>query len=272
MNRATRWVFAAAFLAPGLIGISSSHPQERAVVVPPPGTALSELISGYYFRLKETQTLQDDESANPGSLWTEYGAELWSTAEGAADKACASCHRDAQDTMTRVGASYPKFYMPLGKPINVEQRINLCRTENMQAPAWGWESDELLAMTTFVKRQSRGLPVSLRIDGPAKPFFEKGKAFFYRRFGQIDMACNQCHEKYYGKHLRADWLSQGHTNGYPAYNLGYQRLISLQEMFRHCNERVRATPYDFGADEYVNLELYMAWRGSGLPVETPAVR
>jgi sulfur-oxidizing protein SoxA len=35
---------------------------------------------------------------------------------------------------------------------------------------------------------------------------------------------------------------------------------------------MRSTPHDFGADEYVNLKLYMAWRGNGLPVETPAVR
>ena len=29
---------------------------------------------------------------------------------------------------------------------------------------------------------------------------------------------------------------------------------------------VRAKPYAYGADEYVNLELYLAWRGRGLPV------
>ena len=35
---------------------------------------------------------------------------------------------------------------------------------------------------------------------------------------------------------------------------------------------VRAEPYPFGADAYVDLEVYLAWRGRGLPVETPAVR
>ena len=35
---------------------------------------------------------------------------------------------------------------------------------------------------------------------------------------------------------------------------------------------VRAVPYADGADEYVELELYLAWRARGLPVETPAVR
>jgi len=35
---------------------------------------------------------------------------------------------------------------------------------------------------------------------------------------------------------------------------------------------VRAEPYPYGAQEYVNLELYLAWRAQGLPIETPGVR
>jgi sulfur-oxidizing protein SoxA len=43
-------------------------------------------------------------------------------------------------------------------------------------------------------------------------------------------------------------------------------------MFDWCNTSVRAEPYPLGSDEYVNLELFMAWLGRGLPVETPAIR
>ena len=52
----------------------------------------------------------------------------------------------------------------------------------------------------------------------------------------------------------------------------WQNLGSLHRMFQGCLARVRATPYQGGAEEYVNLELYMAWRGNNLAVETPAVR
>ena len=71
---------------------------------------------------------------------------------------------------------------------------------------------------------------------------------------------------------QAGTLSQGQINGFPNYFLGFQRQVSTHFMFRLCTERVRATPFDFGADEYIGLELYTAWRGRGLPVETPAVR
>ena len=43
-------------------------------------------------------------------------------------------------------------------------------------------------------------------------------------------------------------------------------------MFAWCNTAIRAQPLAHGADDYVNLELYLAWRDRGLPVETPGVR
>ena len=47
---------------------------------------------------------------------------------------------------------------------------------------------------------------------------------------------------------------------------------SLQRRIRNCLTGVRAEPYAYGAPEMVALELYLADRARGLPVETPAVR
>jgi len=238
----------------------------------PESAAVSGPTSGYQYRKPETRAIQDDDDINSAFLWIESGAEAWSRAEGAAGKACASCHGRAEESMKGVGASYPKYHAPSGKPINLEQRINLCRTENMRAPAWDWETDELLAMTTYVKHQSRGMPVAVDIDGPARPFFEAGKLLFHKRLGQIDMACSHCHDGQVGRNLRGQELSQAQVNGFPTYVLGFQRVVSVSFLFRFCNSRVRAAPYDFGSEAYVGLELYTTWRGQGLPVETPAVR
>ncbi len=234
--------------------------------------ATEDIRSGYYWASVETQAMQDDDFANPGMIWVEQGEDLWNKAEGSAGKSCADCHGNAEDSMKGVGASYPKFRKELGKLQNLEQRINECRVKNMGAKKWKWESEELLSMTTFVRYQSRGMPVAVTIDGPAKPFFEKGKAFYYQRRGQLDMACKNCHVDNAGGMLRAQLLSQGQSNGFPTYRLKWQKVGSLQRRFRGCNKQVRAQPYPYGSDEYVNLELFLAWRGRGLPIETPAVR
>ncbi len=267
-------VGAAVLATTGLVAAGQVWSDEigRLAITPQPGNPLSELISGYEFRDEKTQQLQDDDFENPAFLWLERGEELWDVAEGEAGKACSSCHEAAEDTMKGIAAAYPKFNEALGKPINLEQRINMCRTDNMKAKAWKWESDELLGMTVYVRHQSRGMPVNVAVDGPMTPFFEKGKEFYYGRRGQLDMSCANCHEDYYGTRIRADMLSQGHSNGFPTYRLKWQKVGSLHRRFRGCNSQVRADRFGYGADEYVNLEVYLGWRGNGMPVETPAVR
>ena len=142
----------------------------------------------------------------------------------------------------------------------------------MKAKPWKWESRELLAMTAYVRNQSRGNPVKVKIDGPVAPFYAKGKAFYEERRGQLDMACSHCHVDNAGQQIRANILSQGQSNGFPTYRLKWQKVGSLHRRFRGCNKQVRATPFAAGSDEYVNLELFLAHRGTGLPVEAPAVR
>jgi sulfur-oxidizing protein SoxA len=233
---------------------------------------VGDMKSDYHVSTSTTQTIQSDDFTNGAFLWVDQGEELWSNVEGAAGKSCASCHDDATKTMKGVGATYPKYNAGVGKMINLEHRINLCREQNMQAKPWKWESDQLLGMTAYVKLQSRGMPVNVSIDGPARPFYEKGKKFYFQRRGMMDVACAQCHIDNEGKMARADLLGQGHSNGFPTYRLKWQKFGSLHRRFRGCNKNIRAQPYKAGSDEYTNLELFVSHRGNGLKVETPSVR
>ena len=228
--------------------------------------------SGYTYLSEEHRQLQDDAFGNPGMLWVERGRALWDQTQGDSQQACASCHGDAATSMRGVRTRYPQFDPRTKKLINLEQQINRCRTEQLQAEAYPYESEALLALSAFVGFQSRGMPLAVDIKGPAAPFFEAGKAFFMRRRGQLDMACSQCHDEYAGQRLRGEVVSQGQTNGFPIYRLSWQTLGSTHRMFAWCNTAIRAQPLAHGGDDYVNLELYMTWRGRGLPVETPGVR
>ena len=232
----------------------------------------NDRCSGYTFLSEENQQLQDDEFANPGMLWVEKGRELWQKVDGPSSKSCASCHADAATSMRGVRTRYPTFDPRRKKLINLEQQINHCREEHLQAKPYPYESEPLLALTTFVRFQSRGMPVNVQIDGLALPFFEKGNAFFMRRRGQLDLACTHCHDQNAGQRLRGEVVSQGQSNGFPIYRHLWQTLGSVHRMFAWCNTAVRAEPFPYGSDDYVNLELYVAGRGRGLPVETPAVR
>jgi sulfur-oxidizing protein SoxA len=229
-------------------------------------------LSGRAFQSQDTQQLESDDGANPGMLWVEQGTELWRKVEGAAGKSCASCHGESPERMKGVAATYPKVEARTGELLNIEGRINQCRTQQMSAPALTYESQALLGLTAFVTHQSRGMPRKVATDGAAKPFFETGKAFYVSRQGQLNLACGQCHDDNAGKRLRGDTISQGQTNGWPAYRLEWQTLGSLHRRLRACSLGVRAEVLDYGSPDYLALELYLAWRGEGLPLESPGVR
>jgi L-cysteine S-thiosulfotransferase len=228
--------------------------------------------SGHDFAGAESRSLQDDDTTNPGILWVLQGETLWAQTAGAAQRSCADCHGDARNSMKGVAARYPAFDAALGHPIDLEQRINRCRTEHQKAEPLAWESAELLALTAFVAHQSRGLPIAVPNDARLQSFSDLGNQLFHRREGQMNLSCSQCHDDNWGKRLAGNVIPQGHPTGYPLYRLEWQSLGSLQRRLHNCMTGVRAEPYDYGAPEAVALELYLMERANGMPIETPAVR
>jgi len=238
----------------------------------PEGSPFDKLYSGWRYRSPETQTFQMDDFENPGFPLVDRGQSLWSTADGSAGKSCASCHNDASESMKGVRAAMPKWHDKIGKVQSLEHHINYCRTERMGAKEWKWESNDMLGMTAYVGLQSRGMPVNVKTDGKNKDFHDKGKQLYYTRVGQLDMSCAGCHEDNTGRMIRADHLSQGQINGFPLYRFKWSKMGSIHRRFRGCMNNIRAKPYKRGSDEFTALELYVASRGQGLRVETPAVR
>jgi len=238
-----------------------------ATEIPP-----AERRSGYTFMGPDTKAMQDDDTANPGMLGVIDGEALWKRKTGTTGKACADCHDNARVSMKGVAAHYPAFDRELGRPVNLEQRINLCRVRHQQATPLGYESHDLLALSAYVGRQSRGMSISAGADPALKPFVARGHQLFMQRQGQLNLSCSNCHDDVWDKHLAGSAITQGQPTGYPLYRLEWQSLGSLQRRLRNCMIGTRAEPYDYGAPELVELELYLMSRASGLPIETPAVR
>ena len=212
---------------------------------------LSERKSGYEFMSRETRAMQDDDITGPAALTLLDGEALW------ARLGCASCHTD----MKGVAARYPA--MVGGKLTTLEQQV---RHKN---PELQYESRELLALTAYVARQSKGLPIEVK---PVQPNLDAGKAFFFKRQGQLNLACAQCHDDNWGKNLAGAPIPQAHPTGYPIYRLEWQGMGSLSRRLRNCLTGMRAELLPQGSPEAADLELYLMWRARGMPMEAPAVR
>lgn len=253
-------------LALAIVGCSQQNSQPTANY-----ETLDEVISGYAFLQPETQALQDDEFSNPGYLWVDKGEALFN--EPAANgQSCASCHTDEDRSLIGASTHFPKYDERAGTLINIEGRINLCRVTHQSAPKLEYESEHLLVLTTYVTNLSKGSRVAGELSPKVQSNYDNGQAYFNMRRGQFNLSCAQCHDDNAGKSLRGDTISQGHSNGFPTYRLEWQTLGSLHKRFQYCDIGVRAEPLPGGSQTYIDLEYFLANRGRGLQVETPAVR
>lgn len=250
------------FIAPALA--------QQALITAKPVTTKPK--SGIEFASADIRAMQADDFANPGMLWVARGEKMWNAPAGRSNKSCAACHQDAASSMKAVAARYPRIDKPTGKVINIEGRINNCRERNQSADPLQYESEELLALTAYVAHQSRGMPVAVEVNAANRPHLERGRDIYYRRQGQMNLACVHCHEQNAGRKLLAETISEGHGNAYPAYRLEWQAAGSLHRRLRACYYGVRAVMPAFGSEELLDLELYLARRSTGLTVETPGVR
>lgn len=210
--------------------------------------------------------MQQDDFANPGMLWVSLGQALWQETQGRGGKSCASCHGEIA-SIAKV--PYPRRDRDGKSLINLEGRIERCRVEQMGAAPLGYESKGLLALTAAIRHFMRGAPAPVIEDRAA---IEEGETYYRQRRGRLDLSCADCHEKFAGKKLRDETISQGHSNGFPAYRVRWRSVGSLHRRFQTCNQAVGAETSALDAEDYIALEWYLAWRGRALPVETPAVR
>lgn len=234
--------------------------------------ALSEIYSGWAFRSVETQALQLDDFDNPGMIFVDQALEVYAAADGSAGKSCADCHGDDAEGLVGVRAVYPKWNEAAGEVRTLEMAVNACREERMGAEPWKWTGGDMVNMTALISSVSRGLPVSVAIDGPVQSVWEQGKELYYTRTGQLELSCANCHEDNYGNMIRADHLSQGQINGFPTYRLKNTKLNAVHDRFKGCVRDTRAETFAPGSAEFIALELYVASRGNGLSVEGPSVR
>lgn len=232
----------------------------------------SPLKSGVEFASADVRSLQGDDFLNPGMLWVTRGESIWRTRESPAQKTCSDCHGRAEESMRGVAARYPTQDASTGRVLNIEQRINACRTGNQGAAAWAYESDALLSISAYVAHQSRGMPVAGEVPAALREHFARGRDQYRRRIGQMNLACVHCHQQNWGRTLLAQTISQGHGNAYPAYRLEWQAVGSLQRRLRACYFGVRAEMPAYESPQLLDLEVYLAWRGRSLPIETPGVR
>ena len=187
---------------------------------------------------------------------------------------CASCHRRCAPR--RCAASRPAIPRSTRQAATVqdlEARIDRCRTERQRRRGVGRASPKTCSRSPRTSPINRAACRSASpIDGPARASFDRGRAFYCKRHGQMNLACAQCHDQNWGKRLLAETISQGHGTAFPAYRLEWQRSDRCSGAFARACFGVRAEMPAPGAPRAHRPRALSRWRAQGLPIEAPGVR
>jgi sulfur-oxidizing protein SoxA len=228
--------------------------------------------SGYEYIKPATRAMQDDDFENPGMLAVEHGQELFNEKQPGASKSCADCHGENGLKLDKKSlARYPLVNEKKDGIVTLQQTISVCRN-NSGSEALPPNHSDLIALETFVRNRAFGEAVNVQTNGAAAELLKKGEKIYQTRYGLIDMSCAHCHSTYPGQMIRGQKISQGQSNGFPAYRLDIGEMTNLHQRIQQCLTSMRAEPFDADSEEIKLLGFYLMSRSNGLKIETPAVR
>jgi len=125
---------------------------------------------------------------------------------------------------------------------------------------------------------SNGLPVQVdTTSAEARAAILRGKASFYRRVGERNHACADCHtpehgaNRFLGGRLLAD-ASVGLTHHFPTWRTDRGEVWDLRKRFQWCMTPLGTNMLAADAIEYAELELYLATFDNGRPLSVPGIR
>lgn len=218
-----------------------------------------------------------DPVVNPAVVMAESAAPLW-TRKGPAGKSCADCHAGGlEKAMKGVATKYPKFVQEFRRVMSIEDLVAHHGTQATGLPLHAQSSDNL-NLSMLIKMQSNGMPVAVDIESrQAKAALERGKAGFYRRVGQRNHACADCHDpargggKFLGGRLLGT-TEEGLTKHFPTFRTNFGVVWDMRKRMQWCMLPLGMNYLPADAVEYAEIELFLTSFDRGKPLNVPGIR
>lgn len=200
----------------------------------------------------------------------EKGEKMWKTPLKSG-KTYADCLPNGGKN---IAGNYPIFDNALGKVVTLEDAINLCRVANGEEAYKIGDDNTMGRLTAYMRTLSDGMKMNIKVEGAgALKAYEDGKRTFYSRVGQLNFSCGNCHVDNAGVRIRSELLSPvvGQATHWPAFR-GGDKLTTLQERYKGCQNNVRHSPDKPGSTRYNNLEYFHSYMSNGLEMKSSVFR
>lgn len=241
----------------------------------------SDLQKNPYIRNIPKKYLGDnlDEIRNPAVVFAELSLEKWLEA-GSTGKSCSTCHgEDPYESMKGVATSYPKYVDTYDRVVSIEDLLSV-HGHTTTGHKLSAGSDENVNMAMLIKSASNGMKINIDLKNKKnKKAWERGKGIFYKRIGQRNHACSDCHTT---EHVKGRWLGgryisnadahYGITYDWPAFRTSFGESWSIRKRFQWCMLPHGANNLSIDSVEYADLELYMTSFDNGKVLSVPGLK
>lgn len=186
-------------------------------------------------------------------------------------KSLKDCMGDAKGLRAR----YPFFDTETGKVRVLEADLIQCARALGDEKLFTAKSKQLKSVSAYLSSESRGMKVNVTVpNAEALIAFEEGKRHWFKKTGQLNLSCADCHQYNSGQRVRSETISPavGKTPHFPVWRLKNDGLVTFHGRLYGCVRDTRAKPYKRYSDEYRNLEYFLAFIDNGLEITGPAVR
>jgi L-cysteine S-thiosulfotransferase len=172
----------------------------------------------------------------------------------------------------RIASTYPQYEPATRQVVTFEMALNRClqlHGEPMIPPA---DAATMGPLSAYARTLAEGARTTIRVSGPdARGRYDGGKRLFHKRMGQQNFACASCHIQHagevYGTTTGTGGLAPavGMAVSWPRLEPG-GNIRTLQSQFQRCMKKSGAEPLAEGSDDLNNLEYYLAYLSTGLPL------
>lgn len=234
------------------------------------------------------QMLMED---NPGELWIERGKMLFYEKRGPKKASLEQCDFGlGPGKLEGASAQLPRYFSDTDKVQDLESRLLTCMVQlqgfnredvvkrAISRPASDGSDVEALAL--YITSRSNGMKMNVSLSHQKEyDAFKAGEYLFYRRSGQTDFACVQCHGEA-GKRIRLqDLVHMTSTKGvqevvstWPAYRGAHFVVRTMQWRLYDCFWQMRLPELKYASDTSIALTTFLHYQGNGAVIKVPGFK
>lgn len=228
---------------------------------------------------------------NPGELWIDQGKTLFYQKRGPKNASLEQCDFGVgPGKLEGAAARLPRYFADTGKVQDLETRLLTCmvRLQGFEeadivrraiSPG-GSSGSDVEALALYITSRSNGMKVNVTLSHQKEyDMYKAGEYLFYRRSGQTDFACVQCHGEA-NKRIRLQDLVhmtdkkqiQEVVSTWPAYRGAHFVVRTMQWRLYDCFWQMRLPELEYASDVSIALTSYLHYQGNGAVIKVPGFK